>query len=103
VPKQLLEDVSMVLLNKVFNTHEPWQDPIVEYEDEFGRMRTGRRSEIPSKLLPVTANPNDDPMIEYEDEFGRVRKARRSEIPREFLRQIERTSQDDECVYYQIS
>jgi hypothetical protein len=65
-------------------------------------MRTGRRSEIPSNLLPVTVNPDDDPMIEYEDEFGRVHKARRSEIPREFLRQIEQTSQDDECVSYQL-
>lgn len=27
-------------------------DPIVEYEDEFGRVRTGRRSEIPRHLLP---------------------------------------------------
>ncbi|KAH7911089.1 hypothetical protein BJ138DRAFT_33155 [Hygrophoropsis aurantiaca] len=26
-------------------------DPIVEYEDEFGRIRTGRRSEIPRNLL----------------------------------------------------
>ena len=26
-------------------------DPIVEYEDEFGRVRTGRRSEIPRHLL----------------------------------------------------
>lgn len=27
-------------------------DPIVEYEDEFGRVRTGRRSEIPRNLMP---------------------------------------------------
>ena len=26
-------------------------DPVVEYEDEFGRVRTGRRSEIPRHLL----------------------------------------------------
>lgn len=26
-------------------------DPIVEYEDEFGRVRTGRKSEIPRHLL----------------------------------------------------
>ncbi|KAG7451122.1 uncharacterized protein BT62DRAFT_984358 [Guyanagaster necrorhizus] len=27
-------------------------DPIIEYEDEFGRIRTARRSEIPRELLP---------------------------------------------------
>ncbi|KAG1821137.1 uncharacterized protein BJ212DRAFT_1265708 [Suillus subaureus] len=27
-------------------------DPIIEYEDEFGRQRTGRRSEVPRHLLP---------------------------------------------------
>lgn len=27
-------------------------DPIVEYEDEFGRLRTARRSDIPRNLLP---------------------------------------------------
>ncbi|KAF9236729.1 hypothetical protein BU15DRAFT_49660 [Melanogaster broomeanus] len=27
-------------------------DPIIEYEDEFGRLRTGKRSEVPRHLLP---------------------------------------------------
>lgn len=27
-------------------------DPIVEYEDEFGRMRTARKSEVPRNLIP---------------------------------------------------
>ncbi|GJJ08545.1 hypothetical protein Clacol_002763 [Clathrus columnatus] len=27
-------------------------DPIVEYEDEFGRIRTSRRSEVPRNLMP---------------------------------------------------
>ncbi|KAG0705651.1 hypothetical protein DFH29DRAFT_1029763 [Suillus ampliporus] len=27
-------------------------DPIIEYEDEFGRQRTARRSEVPRHLLP---------------------------------------------------
>lgn len=27
-------------------------DPIVEYEDEFGRVRTARRSDIPRHLIP---------------------------------------------------
>ncbi|EGN98700.1 hypothetical protein SERLA73DRAFT_122590 [Serpula lacrymans var. lacrymans S7.3] len=38
-------------------------DPIIEYEDEFGRIRTGRRSEIPRHLLPsenAELNPDDD-------------------------------------------
>ena len=26
-------------------------DPIVEYEDEFGRVRTARRSEVPRNLV----------------------------------------------------
>ncbi|KAJ6619696.1 hypothetical protein B0H10DRAFT_2216536 [Mycena sp. CBHHK59/15] len=37
-------------------------DPIVEYEDEFGRMRTARRSEVPRNLAPVTQEQ------EYEDD-----------------------------------
>ncbi|KAJ7475800.1 hypothetical protein FB451DRAFT_1397202 [Mycena latifolia] len=28
-------------------------DPIVEYEDEFGRVRTARRSEVPRNLVPT--------------------------------------------------
>ena len=34
-------------------------DPIIEYEDEFGRVRTGRKSEIPRHLLPP--DPNEEP------------------------------------------
>ena len=30
---------------------EDEDDPIIEYEDEFGRVRTGRRSEVPRHLL----------------------------------------------------
>jgi len=26
-------------------------DPVVEYEDEFGRVRTARRSEVPRNLV----------------------------------------------------
>ncbi|KAI0049765.1 hypothetical protein FA95DRAFT_1604082 [Auriscalpium vulgare] len=29
------------------------EDPIIEYEDEFGRMRTAPRSKVPTNLLPV--------------------------------------------------
>ncbi|KAJ7227135.1 hypothetical protein GGX14DRAFT_628361 [Mycena pura] len=28
-------------------------DPVVEYEDEFGRMRTARRSEVPRNFVPT--------------------------------------------------
>jgi hypothetical protein len=35
-------------------------DPIVEYEDEFGRMRTGRRSEIPRHLLQSDQNDEEE-------------------------------------------
>jgi hypothetical protein len=27
-------------------------DPVIEYEDEFGRMRSAKRSEVPRHLLP---------------------------------------------------
>ncbi|KAJ7739778.1 hypothetical protein DFH07DRAFT_983378, partial [Mycena maculata] len=35
-------------------------DPIVEYEDEFGRMRTGRRSEVPRDLVRPTEEDGYD-------------------------------------------
>ncbi|KIP05024.1 hypothetical protein PHLGIDRAFT_74899 [Phlebiopsis gigantea 11061_1 CR5-6] len=40
-------------------------DPIIEYEDEFGRARTGRRSEVPRHLLPQEeAEPEElDPFV----------------------------------------
>ena len=44
----------------------PKDDPIIEYEDEFGRARTGRRSEIPRHLLPSEnkEDPEDiDPYV----------------------------------------
>lgn len=34
-------------------------DPVVEYEDEFGRARTGRRSEIPRHLLQEEKEEED--------------------------------------------
>lgn len=37
----------------------PQDDPIVEYEDEFGRMRTARRSEIPRNLQPSGQDEED--------------------------------------------
>ncbi|CAE6422921.1 unnamed protein product [Rhizoctonia solani] len=50
-------------------------DPIIEYEDEFGRIRTARRSEVPRDRLPENTNPfarsehqtlaDDDPDVVY--------------------------------------
>lgn len=73
------------------------QDPIIEYEDEFGRMRSAPKSEVPRHLLPASAGGTDnDPMVEYEDEFGRVRTVRRSEVPREFLKPTIQAVENDE-------
>ncbi|KAG1733608.1 uncharacterized protein EDB91DRAFT_1057363 [Suillus paluster] len=39
-------------------------DPVIEYEDEFGRQRTARKSEVPRHLLPRSEDadpiPDDD-------------------------------------------
>lgn len=35
-------------------------DPIIEYEDEFGRVRTARRSEVPRHLAPGAEPEHDD-------------------------------------------
>ncbi|KAF9450339.1 hypothetical protein P691DRAFT_665491 [Macrolepiota fuliginosa MF-IS2] len=35
-------------------------DPVIEYEDEFGRVRTARRSEVPRELLPRDDQDNRD-------------------------------------------
>ncbi|CAE6354125.1 unnamed protein product [Rhizoctonia solani] len=50
-------------------------DPVIEYEDEFGRIRTARRSEVPRDRLPENTNPfarsgnqalaDDDPDVVY--------------------------------------
>ncbi|KAG1779149.1 hypothetical protein EV702DRAFT_124115 [Suillus placidus] len=44
-------------------------DPIIEYEDEFGRQRTGRRSEVPRHLLPRSEDteliPDNDKDVIY--------------------------------------
>jgi hypothetical protein len=44
--------------------HYYQDDPIVEYEDEFGRMRTARRSEVPRNLQQTV---DEEP--EQEDEY----------------------------------
>ncbi|KAF5371861.1 hypothetical protein D9615_009564 [Tricholomella constricta] len=35
-------------------------DPMVEYEDEFGRIRTARRSEVPRELAPAPEEERDE-------------------------------------------
>ena len=35
-------------------------DPIVEYEDEFGRIRTAPRSEVPRNLRPDMEDDLDE-------------------------------------------
>ncbi len=52
MPKPSGEEVCARLIgvDDLFLTYKQ-DDPIIEYEDEFGRARTGRRSEIPRHLL----------------------------------------------------
>ncbi|KAG5647407.1 hypothetical protein DXG03_000478 [Asterophora parasitica] len=45
---------------KLARAPETEDDPIVEYEDEFGRLRTGRRSEIPRELAPAPEEERDE-------------------------------------------
>lgn len=51
------EDESLTVPRPPEN-HE--DDPIVEYEDEFGRIRTARRSEVPRDLAPSGGEEPDD-------------------------------------------
>lgn len=39
---------------------EDEDDPVIEYQDEFGRIRTARRSEVPRELLPREDEQNED-------------------------------------------
>lgn len=38
-------------------------DPIIEYEDEFGRVRTARRSEVPRNLVPALEEVDEDEYV----------------------------------------
>ncbi|KAI9000582.1 hypothetical protein BD414DRAFT_5935 [Trametes punicea] len=40
-------------------------DPVMEYEDEFGRVRTARRSEIPRHLLPQEEKEKEEDFDPY--------------------------------------
>lgn len=35
-------------------------DPVIEYEDEFGRLRTARRSNVPRGLMPAQQEEPDE-------------------------------------------
>lgn len=41
---------------------------MVEYEDEFGRIRTARRSEVPRNLVPPSGDEQDED--EYVAKFA---------------------------------
>lgn len=41
-------------------------DPVVEYEDEFGRIRSARRSEVPRHLAPdAQPDPDEDECVPH--------------------------------------
>ncbi|KAG8743385.1 hypothetical protein FRC12_015060 [Ceratobasidium sp. 428] len=62
-------DESLVVPRPPAGEPDDPEDPIVEYEDEFGRIRTARRSEVPRDRLPelsMTDVPaDDDPDVVY--------------------------------------
>jgi hypothetical protein len=45
---------------RAWYSFETQDDPIIEYEDEFGRLRTSRRSEVPRHLLPKSQDEEED-------------------------------------------
>ncbi|KAF8896288.1 hypothetical protein BD779DRAFT_1433316 [Infundibulicybe gibba] len=47
-------------------------DPVIEYEDEFGRIRTARRSEVPRNLMPPSGDeaPDEDEDIIIRNPVG---------------------------------
>lgn len=59
VPKQPSDEVrSSVQRSSTADDMSLQDDPIVEYEDEFGRLRTARKSEVPRHLM--------QPLVEEE-------------------------------------
>ncbi|CDO72466.1 hypothetical protein BN946_scf184980.g7 [Trametes cinnabarina] len=62
------DDVDESLTVPVPPGQDAEDDPIMEYEDEFGRVRTARRSEIPRHLLPQEEQEKEedfDPYVIY--------------------------------------
>ncbi|KAG6878219.1 hypothetical protein C0993_010640 [Termitomyces sp. T159_Od127] len=45
---------------EVARPHDGKDDPMVEYEDEFGRIRTVRRSEVPRAFASAVDEPDED-------------------------------------------
>ncbi|KAF8588885.1 hypothetical protein K439DRAFT_1334318 [Ramaria rubella] len=69
-------------------------DPIVEYEDEFGRMRTARQSEVPRNLQPPQdqeVEPEDDPYLIH----GNVNYFPTYEPSAEKIAAVEAAAQED--------
>jgi hypothetical protein len=59
IARPLPDDVCISII--IVLRAKQWQDdPIVEYEDEFGRMRTARQSEVPRNLVRPTEEPEQD-------------------------------------------
>ncbi|TDL25507.1 hypothetical protein BD410DRAFT_595768 [Rickenella mellea] len=50
---------------KAIDDERAKNDPMVEYEDEFGRIRTSRRSEVPRDLAPPAAEEEDPEFDPY--------------------------------------
>ncbi|KAG8694951.1 hypothetical protein FRC09_009487, partial [Ceratobasidium sp. 395] len=61
-------DESLVVPRPPIGEPDDPEDPIIEYEDEFGRIRTARRSEVPRDRLPelsMTDVPADDEYVPF--------------------------------------
>jgi hypothetical protein len=60
-PEDGHESVRSAYAHKLFVLSKDGQDdPVIEYKDEFGRSRQGRRSEVPRHLLPRQANDENE-------------------------------------------
>ena len=59
VPGPSVDEVLLPIHIEWQEAHFTQEDPIIEYEDEFGRLRSARRSEVPRHLLH-TEGPHVD-------------------------------------------
>ncbi|KAG6374479.1 hypothetical protein JVT61DRAFT_4522 [Boletus reticuloceps] len=60
VYEKLMKGKSGGLSEKQYEALLVDDDPVIEYEDEFGRLRTGRRSEVPRHLLHKSQDEEED-------------------------------------------
>lgn len=51
VPGPSVDEVLLPIYMQWQEAHYTQDDPIIEYEDEFGRLRSAPRSEVPRHLL----------------------------------------------------